>query len=55
MNTQDQDLTVPMDHPTIAAVAGWVHRTFFQPIDDLIDRLTAKSTEKFVNDRLSKK
>lgn len=53
MDTQTQ-YKVPMDHPTLAAVAGWIHRTFFQPIDNLIDRLTAGRTARFVENELQR-
>lgn len=43
MNTNDQDdYSLPVDHPKTAAVCGWIYEHVFEPINHFIEKLEAR-------------
>lgn len=52
-NNQDKEYPLPIDHPRLAAIAGWIYNRIFQPMLDIADRLEACWTNKMIEDHTS--
>ena len=53
--TDDLDLTPYITRPLVSRAAGWIHETFFAPLDKAVDAFTTWHTKRFLAPHLPKR